>query len=201
MNPRNRRSVLLGASFAGMVAGALTLAGCALLGGGDGALATDEDGGRPTASYMTLGVLPDQAMVFDLYVVNHSSHPVRVTAARLLPLEGYALPRLEAKALVHGNIAAGLTRGWPPPQVHGLSRLAGSMLGPGTTDLAVAVSGATAGTNYGTVGVELTYDDGGEAHQVSVYGGAVACVRTVIESCPGRVQHDDQRVMDYIHAQ
>lgn len=201
MNPRNRRSVLLGASFAGMVAGTLTLTGCALVGGGDGALSTGEDGGRPTASYMTLGVLPDQAMVFDLYVVNHSSHPVRVTAVRLLPLKGYALPRLEAKALVHGNNAAGLTRGWPPPQVHGLSRLAGSRLPAGRSDLAIGISGEKIGTDYGTVGVELSYEDDQGTHQVPVYGGAVACVRTVIEPCPGRVQDDDQRVMDYIHAQ
>lgn len=187
-----------------VLATALTLTGCAAADGvdGRGPLSTDEHGGRPVASYVTLGVLPHQPLVFDLYVVNHSARPVRVEAVRLLPLKGYVLPELSSAGLVHGNVGAGLTRGWPPPQVRGLSPLVGSKLPAGMSDLAIGISGPRVGTDYGTVGVELTYDGGGETAQVRVYGGAVACVWTVAtRGCSKLVQGDDERVMDYIHAQ
>ncbi len=163
-------------------------------------LSTEQNGGRPAASYATLGMLPGQPMVFDLYAVNDSSHPVRVTGVRLLPLEGYALPHLDGDGVVSGNITAGLNRGWPPPDAH-ISRLVGAELRPGRTDLAIAASGTKVGTDYGTLGAELTYHDGGRVYRARVYGGAVACVRAVIGPCPPRVQADDRRVTDLIHAQ
>ena len=160
---------------------AALLAGCSTISGLDGTRGATMAGGMP--------VTPGQAADFTSFLANRSGETVVLSAARLLGVPGYRMPKLVGVLIQPGNSFLGAGSGWPPSDWSArepkLQAFRGFKLRPGqTAQLLIGVRARELG-DYAIRGVSVTVSAatafGGET-RVSVPSlgyGAVCVVPTI----------------------
>lgn len=131
---------------------------------------------------------PGQVAVFSAVLATQTPATIVLVSAALIPLPGYATPRLVHLALLHpptGDMPAA-TSGWPPANPpHGtwsLLPFAGAKVTTVTSSESTPIvlygvsSGSVAGRVLAAGGLEVTYRLGGAQYQATSYGGGEVCV-------------------------
>jgi hypothetical protein len=153
-------------------------------GGGDPSVLTN---GSPPGDASAGGIVTRPGQVADF--------PITVESARLVPLPGYATPRLVHLGVLaeHDDLLTS-ARGWPIPKgstasagYYTMRPLHGSVvlpwqerrrrhLGPMPDMVEFGVLGTGSGRYFAAAGLDLTYRLGGNTYTQRLYAGAEDCV-------------------------
>lgn len=159
-------------ALAAAVAVAFTVTGC----GGSGASPLGLDGSVGASGFGYMAVLQREPGDFTVILKNESSAPVTLIRGTIIPIAGFAKPRLTHLAIQTGRGTIGAMFGWPPQGIQ-LSPFTGYRIRPGDEALiAYSIQATGAATEYGAKGVSVTVREASGNVTVPVLGVGGICV-------------------------
>ncbi len=136
-------------------------------------------------SWGSISVTRGQAGDFTAFLVNHSGGTVTLESAKLIPLKGFATPRLRGMAIEPGRGFVGAGRGSPLAQSRiETVRFRGFKLRDGyRAQVLYAIAGPGVGRDYAAEGVVVSVREGSSAATVKVIGPGGICVLKKLGDC------------------
>jgi hypothetical protein len=124
------------------------------------------------------------------FLANHTGQVIVLKSARLLPLRGFAVPRLAHVAIENGRDFAAAAIDWPPSDGdYHLRAFAGMRVAPGQrVKILYSVTAVRLG-QYGDAGIQVTVQAGGDSGSADVQSVAGTCVvPSRATECPASFQ-------------